>query len=377
MSTHRFAHAGLVALALTTAAPAAHAARGQSVSLTTGLLSFYDSNFLDYSDGQITDFEQSFHPDRYAIETRDDMIFNPALSLSWELDQGKGRRHSLRLRGEGDFHNRNGNTDFRAVSAGWRESWSRDRRLAFSYFVLPRYYLRQLLDEDVVPTFSGQSRYRRADFRLDIASASWRQRLRRHVLVETGYQHERRDYNHDFDERDSGLNQGTAELSFVHLPHRATVGLGGGYRVSHARGEDGDEPEPTPDPDVSYHGAFGGLGGRMEFARRGPWRFGGDLRYTLETRSFDSDRPTDTYHFGRNDVLHAVEAGLRATYRPHWSLRGSYRFEDNSAHLGAGAPLSADAGSYNAGRVGVAIEWVGDLWHQASAEAEGDPEAQP
>ena len=359
------------------AAPPAHAARGQSLNLTTRLSTYYHDNILRYSQGQLQDFQLSLHPDRYAIETSDDLVFNPSLALAWELDQGRGRRHALRLKGEGDFHRKNGNVDFRSVSLGLRESWSRDRRLALSWYVLPRYYLRQLFDDDFVPAYAGLTKYRRADFSLQIASAGWTQRATRNVLLEVGYQHEKRDYNHDFEERDSKLHQGEVGVRFVRLPHRATVSLGGGYRVSRARAEDANMAEPVPDPDVSYHGFSLGVGGRMEIARRGPWRLGGDLAYALETRKYDSDRPTDRYHFGRSDILHAVEVALRMAYRPRWSLRGFYRLEKNTATLGTTAPLSADAGSYRTNLAGLAIEWSGDVWQQAAVEPESDTEGQP
>ena len=359
------------------AAPAVHAARGQSLSLTAGLSSFYDDNFLQYSDGQLRDFDQSLHPDRYAIRTRDDLVVNPSLSLGWELDRGHGRRHALRLKGEGDFHDRNGNADFHSLSVGWREFWSRNRRLSASYYVLPRYYLRQLFDDDFVPAFPGLSKYRRADFSLQIASAAWTQRLTRSVLVDLGYQYEHRDYNHEFDERDSRLHQGQVGLHFVRLPRRGSLSLDGGYRVSRARAEDADLAEPVPDPDVSFHGLNLGVGGRMEFARSGAWRLLGDLGYALETRTYDSNRPTDKYHFGRHDLLNAVEIGLRSAYRPHWSLRAYDRLEHNTATLGAAAPLSADAGSYHANQVGLALEWTGGLWTQAGAAPEEETEGPP
>ena len=365
-----------VALAAVTA-PLAHAASGQSLNLTAGLSSYYHDNILQYSDGQLRDFESGLHPDRYAIETRDDLVINPSLALTWELEPRPGRRHALWLDGQGDFHQKNGIMDFRSLRAGWRESWSRDRRLVVSGYVLPRYYLRQLFDDDVVPAYAGLTRYRRADFRLQIASADWTQRITNKALLDLGYQYEKRDYNSDFDERDSGLHQGEIGVSFVRLPHRGRLRLGGGYRVSHARAEDGDQTEPVPDPDVSYHGMSAAVGGRMELARRGPWRVVGDLAYALETRSYDSDRPSDRYHFGREDILHAIELGLRTAYRPHWSLRGFYRLENNSATLGALAPLSADAGGYHANQAGLAIEWSGALWKQTASGSASDPEAQP
>ncbi len=367
----------LLTILVMTTAPAAHAARGQSLSLVTRFSSYYDDNLLEYSAGQIRDFELGLNPDRYAIETRDDLVFNPLVAVTWELDRGRGRRQALRIKAEGNYHARNGNADFGSGSLRWSESWSRDRRLTLSYYVLPRYYLRQLFDDDAMPAYAGLTKYRRADMSLQIASAGWTQRLTPRILLDLGYQYERRDYNHDFDERDSDLHQGEFGVSLVRLPQRGTVRLGGGYRVSHARGTDGNEAEPLPDPDISYHGLSLGLVGRMELARAGPWRLLGDLAYELETRGYDSDRPSNKYHFGRDDIGHAVEFGLRTAYRPHWSLRGFYRFRNNASTLGVTAPLSTDLGSYRVNQVGFAIEWSGDVWMQAAREPNSDEESQP
>ena len=348
----------------------AYAARGRTLHLTVGAASFYDDNILQYSDGQLRDFELGLHPERYAVETTDDIVLNPSLSLGWELDAGRGRRHEIRLKSEGDFHGKNGTADFHSFSLAATESWSRDRDLTAGYYLLPSFYLRQLFDDDFVPPYAGLSKYRRADFRLQIARLGWAQRLTRRTLVDFDYQFEDRDYNHDFDERDSQLHQGQVGVSLVRLPRRGVASLDLGYRVSHARAEDGNPNDTAPDPDVSYHGLSVGVGGRVEIARSGAWRWLADLRYVLETRQFDSDRPTDRYHFGRDDLLHSIELGLRTAYRPHWSMRLFDRLEHNTATLGGTAPLSADAGSYQANQVGVAIEWTGDVWSGALAPPE-------
>ncbi len=366
----------LAALALGGVAPGASGSSGQTLSFTAGLGSLYDDNILEYSEDQIREFERGLNPDRYAIQTRDDLVVAPTLSLSWEADQGAGRRHLARLRGEGDYHQNNANVDFGSLRALWRESWSRDRRLSLSYSQVPRYYLRQLLDDDSV-SVPGATPYGRAEFRLQTASTAWTQRLAPGLLVAVAYRYEGRDYNRDFDERDSRLHRVGLELSRVRLPRHATASLGGGYRVSRARATDGNDLEPLPDPDVSYHGLDLDLGGRVEFARSGPWRLAGDVAYDLETRTFDSDRPTDKYHYGRHDLLHAIEVGARAAYRPHIALRAFYHFETNAAHLGSTAPLSSDAGSHRASQVGLALEWSGNLWHSSDGEGESEAETQP
>jgi hypothetical protein len=368
----------VVAAALTSLAgiPASRAA-SQSLTIDAGLTAFHDDNLLLYSNAQLQSFDPSLNPARFAIETPEDEVFHPSVALGWELDQGHGRRHRLELAGEGDFHLRNGTADFHSVSGGWRESFRHKRRLSLGYYFLPNYYLRQLYDEDW-PTVPVAVRYRRAQFDLQVASAGWTQRAGQNRRLGLAYQFERRRYNADFPERDSGTHQGALRFGWRHMPRRSLIDLWGGYRVSHAVGKDGDDSAGVvpDDADVSHHGVIGGLSGRMDMADAGAWRLVGDLSYEIEARDYVSDRPADKYHFGRQDLRNAVELGLREVYSSHWSVRGFYRLESNAARLGATAPQSSEVGSYRENRFGIAIAWSGDLWRQSEAE-EGGEEPEP
>lgn len=364
--------AAIAIVALTPFAAPAFAARGQTLTLTTQWSSTYDNNLLQYSEDQIGVFESGTRPARFSIKTRDDVAFEPSVALGWELDQGHGRRHGLRIKGEGDFHDKNGTADHRSLSVGWRESFRGDRRFSAGYYLLPNYYLRQLLDEDL-PATTLPSRYRRATFRLQIATAGWDQRLGRNTRLSLDYQFEGRRYNPEFAERTSKLHQGTAGLGWDRLPRHGSVELRGGYRKSRADASDGDEaPGAAPDDqDVSYHGVIAGLGGRVEFARHGQWRVLGDAGYEFEARDFDSDRAFDTTHNGRKDRLHVIELGLRAAYRPHWSARSFFRYERNRAAFSGATAPSTDPGSYSVRQVGLAIEWTGQLWSRSKGAAPG------
>jgi len=345
---------GLAVVAL----PGLAAPAKTSLTMTLGLGSTYDNNFLEYSDPALRDFESGAHPDRYSIETRDDLVWGPSLGLGWERREAHGRRHALRVHAEGDFHQRNGTADMHSAGISWRESFRSDRRLTVSWFTIPRFYFRQVLDEDATPAYSGLSRYRRAEFSLDIASLAWEQRLSRGPLIAAEYQFERRNYNDTFDERDSKLHQGDVAVRWDRLPHRTSIGAHGAYRASVARAEDGDEtPGVAPDDaDVSYHGMSLGTSGRWELARHRPWRVTADAAYELETRGYDSDRPADRFHFDRNDTRHTVEAGVRLS-RPRFAIGGFYRFENNHARLATTTLTATDAGSFRRDQVGVSIEF--------------------
>lgn len=366
--------AALAALTLPAGGPA-HAATPTThrITLAASLAANYDSNILEYSKAQITVFEAGTRPDRYSLQSTDDVVWNPSLALGWEMAGAGGRRHALRLKADGDFHQKNGTADFRSASIGWRESWSRERRLSASWYTLPEFYLRQLIDEDYVPPFPGLSRERRASFSLDIGSLDWTQRVGRSNALAFGTQIERRRYNPEFRERDSNTWQGEAAFGWTRLPRHGRLELRGLYRVSNAKGSDGDEVAglAPDDADVSYHGAGGGAHGEMEMARGAYGSFSADADWLAAARDFDSNRPADRYHFGRRDLLNTLELGTSLRLKRHWRARAFWQFNRNIAKLGAAAPTTTDAGEYTRSQVGVRCDWTGTLWRVRSA-AESD-----
>ena len=348
----------------------------QKLEMSVGLATYHDNDILQYSENQIADYESGLHPYRFDLESPDDIVYRPTLTLDWERDQGRGRRHGLHLRGSGELHSRNGSADFRSLGVAWREGFRKGRRFALGYYMVPDYYLRQLYDEDLV-TLPSSERYVRAAFDLQIGSVGWRQALSRNARLGVAYQFEQRRYVPNFRERDSGTHQAEIGLSWDGLPRRSAIDLSTALRLSRARAQDGDDTTGTTpdDADLSYHGVGTTIGGRMELARGEGWRLDGDLGYTLAMRSYDSDRPADVYHYGRLDILNAVEAGMRARFVGHWSARVFYRLEDNVARLSTAAPPISDSGSYHQDQIGLALEWRGEVWRRNPAAA-ADPDSE-
>jgi len=356
-----------LALALASVRPS-NAARGQSLSMSLGLASVYDDNLLQYSSNQRDLFLSGTKPDRFSIHTLDDLTWSPQVGLTWTLDRGAGRRRSLRAHFSGDLHSKNSTADLRSASLSLHESFQRGHRISLGYYTVPKYYLRQLIAEDYVPPFPGLSRYHRAEFGLDIGSIAWEHALGKRLDLGLAYQLENRGYNSDFRERDSKTHQARLSLLLSGPDRGNSLGLLAGYRWDLAKGEDGDEPEAPPDADISYHGPIAGVEGRMQLTRSRTWRLSGEATYWLGYRGYDSNRPGDPYHFGRSDVIQTVESGLRLALRPHWTLRGFYRFESSDARLGSTAPPTSDVGSYRQQQVGVGVEWSYAIWRQSRHE---------
>ena len=344
-----------------------------TLELTLGLMPFYDDNVLEYSDNQIVDFDSGLHPDRYSIRSRDDLVVQTELGLGYRVDYGGGRRRALRVRGIGRFNDKNATADDHALSAGWRESFRGGRSIALSYYTLPDYYLRQLFDEDALVPFPGLSKYRRASFALKIPSIEYAQRISRGARVALDYQYERRDYNDDFNERDSRTHQIESELSLDRLRRRGRIAVLGGFRASKATGTDGDSVGVTPDDvDVSYHGPIVGMSGRLGLGHGRTARFDADASYAISGRHYTSNRPADKYHYLRQDWVQQLEIGLGATVHRRLHARGFYRRKSANARLGTTAPPVSDSGSYRVNQVGLELDWVATLWRGSSTPAEVD-----
>lgn len=342
------------------------AASEQSLSLSAGVSTTYNSNFLEYSDNQIDRFKAGTNALRFSLESTDDVIFSPGVSLQWELDQGSGRKHALRAHWDGDFHGSNPGADYRSYSARWTESFGGGRRFAVGYGRMDHFFVRQLRDEDL-PVLLGDARWQRAEFDQDAITASWRQDVGKDMNLGLAYRYEKRDYNAAFVERSSKNNQGVVTLGFDKLPNRGEIELSAGYRQSKADADDGDGIAGDDD-DVSYHGILAGANGRMQLSRSKALRWTGDLGVDLATRSYDSDRSAaiDPFHVGRNDMLIGFEAGVRASWK-RWDARVFGRLENNNADLGTGASPTSDSGSYSKQMVGLELSWSGHLWKSAKS----------
>jgi hypothetical protein len=327
-----------------------------------------NDNFLEYSQNQIDTYEAGTHPLRYAVSSIDDVILGPGASLTWELDEGKGRRHALRAHWDGDFHSSNPGADFRNYSARWTESFRGGRRFAVGFGRLDNFYVRQLRADGIplpppAPGPQNDVLWRRAEFDQDAITASWREPLRRHVDLGVNLRHEIRTYVAPFDERSSKANEAGLSLGFDGFKADGSLDFELGYRRSVAKAHDSKNPADTTD--VSYHGFEGGVSGRRTLSHSGHTRWIGDAALSFATRDYDSQLPerVDAYHVGRSDMLIAFEVGVRAEVRD-LGVRGFVRLENNDAKLSALATAtnpSTDSGSYRKMQVGVEATWSLDL----------------
>lgn len=358
-----------VAAVLLAALPASsRAAPGQSLALTTGLETYFDDNILNYSEAQIAGLESGLVPYRYGVSQAEDVVFRPSLGLLWQVDRGGERRRSLAVRGEGEVHRWSEVANWGEFGVAWREGFSRGRRLSLTYERMPNYYLRRLYDEDLV-SVSAPERYQDVTLDQQSAGVSWRHGLPRTSWLDLGYRFVRRTYPDGFRERDSDSHEADLAVGRERLPRAARLSLTAGFRTMSARAEDGDDPPGTVpnEPDLSFHGFAAGVRGGMDLGTARGVRIAGDVRFDLERKWYDSDRPADESHYGRRDFLHGFEVGLSLRPRGPWSARAFYSLQNNRAVYGSTARPGSEIGGYRVNQVGLALERSVEIWSRAAA----------
>ncbi|HEY2955371.1 MAG TPA: hypothetical protein VGK89_09010 [Candidatus Eisenbacteria bacterium] len=347
----------VLAILFAACAAPARAHPGQSLDLTAGIETYFDDNTLNYSAHQLEDLASGRHPYRFGVGSPGDLVFKPALGLLWQSDRDSDRRRALGASAAGEMYGRSVVANSGEYGVLWREGF-RIGRLSLAYRRSPQEYLRRLSDADLAFLPSSQ-RYRDVAVDLHRVSAAWRQAVPRLSWIDLGYTFERRRYPGAFRERDSDLHRGTLAVGWERMPRGGRLALSAGLRKLDARAEDGDEPPgAVPDePDLSDHALLLGASGGLDLGVAAGLGIAGEVEYDLESRGYDSDRPADDSHFGRQDLIQAVELALRIRSEGPWSARAFYRAQHNRARYGSTDTQESEIGGYRANQAGLALEW--------------------
>lgn len=177
---------------------------------------------------------------------------------------------------------------------------------------IPSYYLGEITDLDASVALGSRVRssltYRQTRSGVRLRQATWRG----HLELSGALEHEHRDYNSRFDERDNDDDQFriAADLApWTRWPASVRVAWERGDR--NAKGDLLETPSVV-DTDISYD--HEGLGVTLTLPwGRGPWRGRADATYAPEVRRYTTTDPFDVIRFGREN--HRREIGVRVTQR--------------------------------------------------------------
>jgi hypothetical protein len=277
-----------------------------TVSASVGLQIAYDTNFLNYSDDYLRDWETNRYPYKFRIKTKDDLVIAPSLDV--EFKSQPFAMGSTRLSfGYTDWRYAQNpiknNEDFEAAL---RQYVGRGRSFELAYTYSPEQYIRQLSDRP--PFVPSDTPLIWPDFRFtrNVLSMAYRHRFSRRFNGKLQLENNRRYYNQPFIENDIDAWELRGAL-YWQLMRPLRLQLDYSYEQALARGHDavGETHDSSDDSDASYERDLYRLelAWQPDFLQRFVERV--DIGGLWMHYWFTTDKPLieDPYHCGRKDQV--------------------------------------------------------------------------
>ncbi len=267
----------------------------------------YDSNIFRYSDDDVKDFTDGKRPDRYPIDSIDDVRLEPSVNMSWVREEPGKRLTSIGVSADWKLAVVNGRKSFGRFGVRFTEEHFRKAYVTAEYVAIPDYHIRHLWDED-----RGEYRscdFRQQSFRLEIGTD------RLYPVDFTGtWRFDGYLYDWDFVEYDAKASTYGIRATVRPAP-RVRVDVKYALRQSVARGYDepGETRSTSDDSDTTYD--------QDEYSVRVRWGAGrwwgfpaaAYVRARLAKRYYLTKKrgAEDPFHAGREDTYWTL--GARAS----------------------------------------------------------------
>ncbi len=265
----------------------------------------YDSNINRLSDKDSDQFLNNEKPEKYLIKSLDDMILGMNYSLKLKNYWLGGHTQINELTLQFDKYLENSPKDNASLAYTIKQYFSRKLNLTFKYQFNPNIFLRQYLS--VLDDEYHEFEYSKNGYSLDL---NWITTNNLSFLFNLDYS--QLFYSKWFTEYDADILTTNLYLYYDFMKNRQ-LEFRYGYRISEA---DADKAFSDPDnidfviKDASYIGNI--FAANLKFQKI----FASstlNLRYTLQTRIYDSKFEGDKYHEKRDDYIHLFTT---SAYKP-------------------------------------------------------------
>jgi len=334
---------------LAAVSPAGAQEKGPSTSIRADVrfASLYNSNILQYSNGDMDVFLSRLSASRFAIKSLDDVVFRGTASVSVSrllVGSRPSRLHYSYVRNALD---ENPIADSYSHFASYQQPLSGTGWISVAYSRVAHTYLRHLWDVDFTAPYLSYPHYQPAVISI------------RRVRIEGGFRtgeawafsarvgRARLGYSAAFRERDSRswelaaqATDGQAGAITLTLEPRFTSRVADGRDPAHP-----ELPDSLRD-DTSFR--EWGLGADLEFPKGRflwiPAEVGIELRY--ENRAFTTDRRADVNHHGRHDRNGLFGVTVEKQIEKGVGLFGTFRFESQSTSGATAVGERSEAGTF-------------------------------
>lgn len=293
----------------------------------------YDDNIFRYADDEMSDFENNIDPERYPIETTDDLIFSTAIDVDYRdyFWGGHTTLFSARLTQYQFWQNKR--KDYQSLSLTAIQYFSPQTNVRFNYYFLPERYLRHYYDEDL-GSLSNATSHVPYVYEKHQVTAEFEQEFFEKMTADVYYKYARDIYDENFEEYDADDHIFGLDLEFD-VTRSISLEAGYEFETSEAKGYDepGETLETSDDRDYAYEeDTFsGGLSFRLP--RSLPHRPRLNIDYSYRVRDFVTDKVADEYHYGREDTESILRLELDMRINRNWSYEFAYTFQDRDVDV--------------------------------------------
>lgn len=318
----------------------------------------YDSNVFRYSDGDIDDFLDGERPERFPIESADDVRLEPGVDLSLVRDEPGVRSTRLSLETDIRLAAVNVEKSFAKVAVGLRDRRDGVAYLSLRYEAIPDYHIRALWDADAA---EQEGAYRSCSFGKQGFGAEIGSDRSLPVDLAAHWKYEEYRYDPEFVEYDARATT-VGVRSTVRPRHGLRLDLGYALRQSAAKGYDepGETRGTSDESDTSYDQDQYELRARWEAGRLWGRSTVLSLRGAVARRFYltEKSRADDPYHAGRDDTYITVGGGVEVRLTEVACLKVFAERRTRQAHSDA-VPDIGLTKDFGATRVGLRLSLEG------------------
>lgn len=325
------------------------------------LTNTYDDNIYRYSPEDIDDFVYHRADYRFRMETYDDLVSSPSLTLYVTRRFSQKVKTRLRLKYSYNIFTVNHERNYQTISSFLRITFFEKSYLQFGYFHIPEFLIRSYWDKDVFSmTLKNPETYKKCDFTRSLYSVKLGGRISKSLWGAACYERDVVYYNPHFTEYDTEANAFGIEIRYD-LASWIQAGLKYAFTMAEAKGydEEGETKEHSDDSDISYdEDQFQGEL-ILDISRHVPLPINLTFQYRRSLRYFTTEKSleADPFHAGRRDDIHRLSYMTEYKILRNLSLFGQYEYHWRNVSSKEKERIT-EVKNYNRNRISVGIEFT-------------------
>lgn len=325
----------------------------------TSLTNTYDDNVYRYSPGDIDNFVYHREDERFSMETYDDLIVSPSLTVFVTRRFSQNIQSRLRLSYRCNLFTKNGDRNYQTFSTFLKTTAFKKNYLQLGYFHIPEFHIRPYWDQDVSPLSSDDGeKYRECDFARNLFSIKLGREVFHATRVSVHYERDILYYNQYFTEYDTKANTFGFEIVHTFNPIVRTT-FEYAFKMAEAKGYDepGETKDLSDDSDISYDEDQ--FRGGIEFSISNYVSLPANvtLQYRLNKRYFTTEKSLeqDPFHAGRRDTIHRFSLMTEVEIFRSLSIIGTYEYQRRDVSSKEKERIT-EVKNYNRNRISVGFE---------------------